>query len=236
MDTRAFSIRHLIRKLTPATLVTLSRAVMAGLFVRAGRRGEMVLAGLAGLSDMVDGALARRMNSTDNVGAIADSVADKIFTGSVMLKMLRRSAIPLPMAALLLTRDLMVTTLGAIVFSGRAKIDLGRGRPGWLSKSATGGLFLLLLSLLVWPGGRKRAQRGLMTLTAGLSVAAATEFLVRFLREAEWPERGATKKVPPTRPGSAAAPPGPHRERLGREGRPADPGGRSGVSRPEPRG
>lgn len=56
--------------------------------------GFYILYLLCGVSDMIDGAIARRMGCTSNVGAKLDTIADLVFTIAAFIKFLPIIHIP----------------------------------------------------------------------------------------------------------------------------------------------
>lgn len=105
----------------------------------------LVLA-LSGVSDYLDGKLARRWNQISSLGRILDPVADRLYILSTLVGLTWREILPVWLTAALLARELML--LIAIGFLGRH----GYGPPqvNFLGKAATFNLMyafpLLLLS------------------------------------------------------------------------------------------
>ena len=60
-------------------VLSLSRVVLAVLFVPAGHTGRIVLIGVAGATDFFDGWLARRTHTTTRWGALVDPIGDRLF-------------------------------------------------------------------------------------------------------------------------------------------------------------
>jgi len=76
------------------------------------------LAGLAGLSDGVDGWIARKLNATSRYGALVDPLADKILLGSVYTSFAVVGLLPWWVAALVVLRDLVIVG-GALAYHWR---------------------------------------------------------------------------------------------------------------------
>ena len=70
-----------------------------------------VLALLAGITDLVDGYIARRFNATSDFGALMDPLADKIFVTGCMLMAIQYKLMPAWIAIAVLCREFMVTGL-----------------------------------------------------------------------------------------------------------------------------
>lgn len=73
-----------------------------------------LLAMLAGLTDVVDGYIARHFNATSDFGALMDPLADKIFVTGCMLIAVEYRLMPAWIAIAVLSREFMVTGLRAL--------------------------------------------------------------------------------------------------------------------------
>jgi len=75
--------------------------------------GALVLLTVASISDGIDGAIARRTQTTTSFGAIADPFADKILVMAVFLAFasIKELSVPLWAVFLILLRELTISTL-----------------------------------------------------------------------------------------------------------------------------
>ncbi len=80
-------------------------------FVRTLRLVAYILVLLAGLTDIVDGYIARHFNATSDFGALMDPLADKIFVTGCMLMSIEYKLMPAWIAIAVLGREFMVTGL-----------------------------------------------------------------------------------------------------------------------------
>ena len=70
--------------------------------------------GIAMLSDMLDGYLARRFNCSSSFGKLIDPLADKMLFLSAMIMMIPLGWIPAWLVAILFTREVAVTSLRSL--------------------------------------------------------------------------------------------------------------------------
>ena len=100
-------------------LITLSRILLVPIVVWAITAGEMMLAfGLflvAGISDAVDGFLAKRFGMTSELGAYLDPLADKALIVSIYVTLGITGALPRWLVILVVSRDIMI--VGAVMLS-----------------------------------------------------------------------------------------------------------------------
>lgn len=100
-------------------LITLARILLVPVIVWAITAGEMLLAfGLflaAGISDAVDGFLAKRFGMTSELGAYLDPLADKALIVSIYVTLGVTGALPRWLVILVVSRDIMI--VGAVMLS-----------------------------------------------------------------------------------------------------------------------
>ena len=114
--------------------------------VLSGSRLAIPVFGLAALTDMFDGMLARRSNNVTEFGRLLDPFADRLFICSVAVALyLRQAEPPMWALALLIGRDI-------IILSGSLRLRLqGKEiRVVYLGKVATA---VLLVSILLLVAG-----------------------------------------------------------------------------------
>ncbi len=116
----------------------------------------LVLFAVAGISDGLDGYLAKRYGWQSQLGGLLDPLADKILLVSSYLSLGLLNVIPLWLVLVVILRDLVIVT-GAIVYNYRVK-EL-EAEPSLISKFNTFAQILLVLAavldlgLMPLPGG-----------------------------------------------------------------------------------
>lgn len=99
-------------------LLTVSRIGLTGLFMLAlfahspaGRLWALVLFGLAALTDLLDGWLARRWHQESAFGALMDPIADKVLVLAALLSFVELRLVPAWMVVLIVSREFLITGL-----------------------------------------------------------------------------------------------------------------------------
>ena len=105
----------------------------------------LVLIAIAGISDAVDGLLARRYNWRTRLGAIADPAADKLLSLVVFVVLALQGHVPWWLLGLVVGRDLVIV-IGAMAY--RQVLGNFDVQPTLLSKVNTG-LQVVMLVLVV---------------------------------------------------------------------------------------
>jgi cardiolipin synthase len=100
-------------------LITLGRILLVPVVVWAISNGAMAIAFIlfvvAGISDAVDGFLAKRFNMTSELGAYLDPIADKALIMSIYIALGIPGTIPRWLVILVVSRDIMI--IGAVILS-----------------------------------------------------------------------------------------------------------------------
>ena len=134
-------------------------------------RTALVLFVAAGVSDGLDGYLAKRFNWTSELGKILDPLADKLLLLTVFVESTWLGLIPWWLTAAVVARDVLIG-LGALVY--RLWFGPLRGRPTILSKINTA-LQLLYVMLVMLNAAAGLPPRE--TLDAAAAVTLATTVL-----------------------------------------------------------
>ena len=107
------------RRLSIPNIITLGRILLVPIIVWAIASSQMEIAFaifvIAGVSDAVDGFLAKRFNLTSELGAYLDPLADKALLASIYITLAVIGALSPAIAILVVSRDLMI--LFAVVVS-----------------------------------------------------------------------------------------------------------------------
>jgi cardiolipin synthase len=119
-------------------LICVGRILLVGPIVYSLTRGRfdaaVVMFVLAGLSDGLDGFLARRFNWRTHLGLILDPLADKLLMVSVFVTMAFMGLIPDWLAVVVVGRDLILTAGGIAYHFLIGKLE---GEPSQISKINT---------------------------------------------------------------------------------------------------
>ena len=133
----------------------MSRLVLTILFVATlnsswqyGRTAALILFLLAGITDFVDGEVARRYQSITNFGKLMDPLVDKIMMAAAFISLVPLKAVPAWVATTVVARDFLITGLRLIASSTGHVLPaerLGKQKTSW--QVVTVIFFLALLSI-----------------------------------------------------------------------------------------
>jgi CDP-diacylglycerol---glycerol-3-phosphate 3-phosphatidyltransferase len=134
--------------------------------------------GLASLTDMVDGFLARKNKEVTVFGQLLDPTADKLLIASVLICLVENGTVPAWMAVIIIGREIAVTGFRAIASSRGHHIPaFPLGKIKMILEIVTVGFLILGPALLgkFFPV----VQAGLW-LTIVVAIASAAEYYIRF--------------------------------------------------------
>jgi CDP-diacylglycerol--glycerol-3-phosphate 3-phosphatidyltransferase len=155
--------------------------------------------GVASLTDLLDGELARRRGLITDFGKIADPIADKALTGSALVTLSLLGEVAWWATAVILFRELAVTGLRFWVIR-RGVIAASRG-----GKAKTI-LQLVAISLYILPGPPGWLRLVLMDAAVALTLVTGVDYAMRAMRLRRAVPAGTAGPPVPGDPGGAGAP------------------------------
>ncbi len=112
----------------------------------------LLLFGIAGASDGLDGYIAKRYHCASRLGSILDSLADKLLLVSTYLSLAWLGLLPLWLVVLVLARDLLIVVGGFTYHRWVGEYEM---QPSYMSKLNTASQillgFLVVLSMSLLP-------------------------------------------------------------------------------------
>ena len=143
-----------------ANRLTLGRLVLTILFVVAlsshwnyGRTAALGLFVVAGLTDYLDGEIARRYGIITKFGKLMDPLVDKVMMASAFICLVPIGAVPAWVATVVVARDFLITGLRLLASSEGVVLPserLGKHKTSWQIVTVAY-LLALLAALEIWP-------------------------------------------------------------------------------------
>ena len=144
----------------------------------------------AGISDAVDGFLAKRFGMASELGAYLDPLADKVLIVSIYVSLGFVGALPLWLVILVVSRDIMI--VGAIILSWLIDRPVVV-KPLLISKINTAAQLLLaglVLAALAFNWNLQPALVFLMVLVAVLTLLSVAFYVAEWIRHMNSTEAG----------------------------------------------
>ena len=133
---------------------------------------------IAGLSDGLDGLIARYYNQRTVIGAYLDPIADKLLIISAFVSLAVLKIIPGWLTVIVISRDVLIL-LGIAVFSIiDITVDI---KPSFISKCTTVAQISTVIFILLDPeiAGTELIKNSFYWLTAGLSILSGFHYIYR---------------------------------------------------------
>lgn len=172
--------------MTIANFITLIRLILVPMIVWAMISGAMLSAFLlflvAGISDAVDGFIARQFNQQSELGTILDPLADKLMLVSVFIVLGYLGYLPVWLTILVVSRDVLIVFGIIICFMLDRPVDIA---PIWISKFNTVAqivLACLVLGLLAFDLEMDFVKLALIWITGLSTAASAIAYTVQGVR------------------------------------------------------
>jgi CDP-diacylglycerol--glycerol-3-phosphate 3-phosphatidyltransferase len=148
---------------------------------------------LAGITDVLDGFLARKMNIVSVIGKFLDPLADKLMVTATLVWMVTLGRVPAWAVILLLSREISITALRAIASSEGFVIAANEGGKQKTALQVVGILFLIIgypyhlrvLAIDLGVVDMVVVGRALVYLSLIMSFTSAAEYVALFARAVE---------------------------------------------------
>src|SRR6266571_4791437 len=141
----------------------------------------LIVFGMAAMTDLLDGWVARRWNDQSTLGAFLDPMADKLLLTASFVTLTYLKALPFWIAAVVISRDVILVVGAIVIQMVGARLY---PRPTWAGKAAT---FFQILAVLVGLTARyvqlpPLARGSVMWLAAGFTVISGLQYIVQGMR------------------------------------------------------
>lgn len=167
-------------------LITIGRLILVPFVIAMILQGNWGLAFVAfvvaGISDAVDGFIARRFDMRSELGAYMDALADKALLMSIYVSLAAVGSLPAWLAIAVVSRDLMI--LGAVVLSWVLSNPV-EIKPSLVSKANTAAQIAFaafVLAALTFGFEETGVRLAAMGVVAALTFASAAAYLAQWLR------------------------------------------------------
>ncbi len=123
---------------------------------------------LSGLTDMLDGLIARRFNMITELGKALDPFADKLTQGALLLCLIMDYPFMKGLIVLFLVKELSMAALSAVLYRRGKKLDGAK----WFGKVSTAVFYAVSLILIVFTGLPRSVSNALIGLSAVMMLIA----------------------------------------------------------------
>ena len=173
MRQEAFSIPNLL---------SYFRLLLIPLFIQLYIRGDfteavMTLAA-SGLSDIIDGRIARKYNMVTDLGKVLDPVADKLTQCAMMICVATRYPAMWWLLGIHVVKELIMIVVGYYVLKKTDTVNSAI----WCGKLCTGVIYAVMMSHVILPNIPQSVSAASAAVCAGLIVLSLVVYTARYVR------------------------------------------------------
>ena len=173
MRQEAFSIPNLL---------SYFRLLLIPLFIQLYIRGDfteaLITLAASGLSDIIDGRIARKYNMVTDLGKVLDPVADKLTQCAMMICVATRYPAMWWLLGIHVVKELIMIVVGYYVLKKTDTVNSAI----WCGKLCTGVIYAVMMSHVILPDIPRSVSAASAAVCAGLIVLSLVVYTARYVR------------------------------------------------------
>ena len=173
MRQEAFSIPNLL---------SYFRLLLIPLFIQLYIRGDfteaLITLAASGLSDIIDGRIARKYNMVTDLGKVLDPVADKLTQCAMMICVATRYTAMWWLLGIHVVKELIMIVVGYYVLKKTDTVNSAI----WCGKLCTGVIYAVMMSHVILPDIPQSVSAASAAVCAGLIVLSLVVYTARYVR------------------------------------------------------
>lgn len=134
---------------------------------------------LSGLTDILDGIIARKFSMVSDLGKMLDPVCDKLTHAALLICLVRRYRYVWIVFGLLAVKELTMLVLGGIAVTRRKTVHSAK----WYGKLCTVIFETVMVVLMLFPGIPAGAAAALLSLCSAAMIFSLVMYVIFFLRQ-----------------------------------------------------
>lgn len=132
-----------------------------------------VIIGISGITDFLDGFIARKFNMITELGKIVDPVADKLTQAAIVFSLSFRFKWLIPVVVLFVIKESFMGIMGVVLLK-RGKMLNG---AKWFGKVSTAVLYVVMFILILIPNIKEQIANLLIVLSGALLLVSFTRYI-----------------------------------------------------------
>lgn len=132
---------------------------------------------LSGITDVVDGYIARRFNMVSNFGKVYDPFVDKLMQITAVVCLAIAKIIPIWIIVVVLVKELAMIVIGGVLYLKKIVVY-----SHWYGKAATVIFYTIIFVMILWQGITPGWTAALLTVLIVTMLAAACAYLVDIIK------------------------------------------------------
>ncbi|MEE1013664.1 MAG: CDP-alcohol phosphatidyltransferase family protein [Clostridia bacterium] len=132
---------------------------------------------LSGITDVVDGYIARHFNMVTNFGKVYDPFVDKLMQITAVVCLAIAEIIPVWIIVVVLVKELAMIVIGGVLYLKKIVVY-----SHWYGKAATVVFYTIVFVMILWRGITPEWTAALLTVLIVTMLAAACAYLVDIIK------------------------------------------------------
>ena len=132
---------------------------------------------LSGLTDVVDGWIARKYNMITDVGRVYDPLVDKLMQITAVVCLAIIKVIPLWVICIVLFKEVAMIVISSVLYFKKVVVQ-----SSWYGKFATVYFYTIIFIFIIYPPLNSVAKTLLLISLVAVLIWAAMAYLIRFLK------------------------------------------------------
>ncbi len=132
---------------------------------------------LSGVTDIVDGWIARHYNMITDVGRVYDPLVDKLMQITAVVCLAIIDVIPIWIIGIVLVKEVAMIIIGCILYFKNIVVQ-----SNWYGKFATVYFYTVIFVFIICPGMSRTVEWILSISLAAVLIWAAIAYLIRFVK------------------------------------------------------
>ena len=132
---------------------------------------------LSGITDVVDGYIARHFNMVSNFGKVYDPFVDKLMQITAVVCLAIAEIIPVWIILVVLVKELAMIVIGGILYLKKIVVY-----SHWYGKAATVVFYTIIFVMILWQGITPEWTAALLTVLIVTMLAAACAYLIDIIK------------------------------------------------------
>lgn len=141
-------------------------------------RVAALIIGVSGITDFLDGYIARKLDMVTELGKALDPIADKLTQGAIVLSLSFRFKWMIPLVVLFVIKEGFMGIMGIIFLKKGMMLDGAR----WFGKVCTAVLYVVMFILILFPGIPLVAANSLIIVCIGLMLLSFGMYMPVFYK------------------------------------------------------
>lgn len=152
--------------------------VFVVLYLRDQYTGAAIVIALSGLTDLLDGKIARRFNQISELGKALDPVADKLTQAAMIICLMTRYAGLVYLFILFAVKELFMAIAGIVLLRKGKKLDGAM----WFGKVSTAVFYVCMICLVAFPAMPLWLVNSMFVVTAAFLLLSFAMYLPQYRR------------------------------------------------------